>query len=108
MSTRVQHVELLDALLHGRISTLSTEIRHASALSAGKRELRAEKAALLAARAGEIPDSSLPAVRTAISLRAVSLTQSLRRAENPAFKQQLRQELDETDALRAALDDATE
>jgi hypothetical protein len=103
MSTRVHNADLLDTLLHGRIATLGTEIRRAQAFSPLKLHLRAEKAGLLAVRAGEIPDHALPAVRGAVARRLASLTQSLRRAENPDFKKRLREELAEVSALAGAL-----
>ncbi|MEV4703058.1 hypothetical protein [Actinoplanes sp. NPDC049316] len=103
MSTRVHNAELLDTLLHGRIATLGTEIRRTRAFSPLKLRLRAEKAGLLAVHAGEIPDHALPAVRGAVARRLASLTQSLRRAENPDFKKRLRQELAEVNELAGAL-----
>ncbi|UQU61735.1 hypothetical protein COUCH_22105 [Couchioplanes caeruleus] len=103
MSTRVHNADLLDTVLHSRISALGSEIRRTQAFSPLKVHLRAEKAGLLSVHAGEIPDHALPAVRGAVARRLATLTHSLHRAENPHFKKQLREELAEVTALAADL-----
>jgi hypothetical protein len=104
MSTRVHNAELLGTVLRSRIAALGTEIRRTQAFSPLKVHLRAEKAGLLAVHGGEVPDHALPAVRGAVARRLATLSQSLRRADNPHFKKQLREEHAEVTALAGVLD----